>query len=109
MLALCILPLLVLRIQARMGAEPTAELSVRLYHQLQSEGTQNIVFSPVSVALALGLVELGARGSSLKEIRQAVGYSHLKPGSALLSPFLFTTLYLHLAFRIRSKVSIMLF
>ncbi|XP_048836782.1 neuroserpin isoform X2 [Brienomyrus brachyistius] len=81
MLSLCILPLLLTQVRARMGEEPTAELSVQLYHQLQSEGTQkNIVFSPVSVALALGLVELGARGSSLKEIRQAVGYNHLKPG-----------------------------
>ncbi|KAF3848013.1 hypothetical protein F7725_021041, partial [Dissostichus mawsoni] len=35
---------------------------------------------PLSVALALGMVELGARGASLEEIRQAVGFSHLLPG-----------------------------
>uniref|UniRef100_A0A8B9KSR4 Serpin peptidase inhibitor, clade I (neuroserpin), member 1 n=1 Tax=Astyanax mexicanus TaxID=7994 RepID=A0A8B9KSR4_ASTMX len=54
----------------------TAEFSVRLYHQLQTAGgEENIIFSPLSVALALGMVELGARGSSLQEIRQAVGYN----------------------------------
>uniref|UniRef100_A0A671LRP7 Serpin peptidase inhibitor, clade I (neuroserpin), member 1 n=1 Tax=Sinocyclocheilus anshuiensis TaxID=1608454 RepID=A0A671LRP7_9TELE len=54
----------------------TAEFSVRLYHQLQiTGGEENIIFSPLSVALALGMVELGARGASLEEIRQAVGYN----------------------------------
>ncbi|KAF3848091.1 hypothetical protein F7725_021119 [Dissostichus mawsoni] len=61
--------------------DTTAEFSVRLYHRLQAAGDQdNIVFSPLSVALALGMVELGARGASLEEIRQAVGFSHLLPG-----------------------------
>ncbi|KAJ4935727.1 hypothetical protein JOQ06_017255 [Pogonophryne albipinna] len=61
--------------------DTTAEFSVRLYHRLQAAGDQdNIVFSPLSVALALGMVELGARGASLEEIRQVVGFSHLLPG-----------------------------
>ncbi|KAK5868338.1 hypothetical protein PBY51_009364 [Eleginops maclovinus] len=61
--------------------DTTSEFSVRLYHRLQAAGDQdNIIFSPLSVALALGMVELGARGASLEEIRQAVGFSHLLPG-----------------------------
>lgn len=61
--------------------DATAEFSVRLYHQLQISGDQeNIIFSPLSVTVALGMVELGARGASLEEIRQAVGFSHLVPG-----------------------------
>ncbi|CAM9344960.1 unnamed protein product, partial [Lampetra planeri] len=61
--------------------DTTSEFSVRLYHQLQAEGGQdNIIFSPLSVAVALGMVELGSRGASLEEIRQAVGFSHLLPG-----------------------------
>ncbi|KAM8853762.1 LOW QUALITY PROTEIN: neuroserpin [Synchiropus picturatus] len=61
-----------------------ADFSVRLYHQLQAAGGQdNIVFSPLSVAVALGMVELGARGASLQEIKEAVGFSSLQPGSAL--------------------------
>ncbi|KAG7226094.1 hypothetical protein INR49_018705 [Caranx melampygus] len=61
--------------------DTTSEFSVRLYHQLQVAGGQdNIIFSPLSVAVALGMVELGARGASLEEIRQTVGFSHLLPG-----------------------------
>uniref|UniRef100_A0A3Q3F3X8 Serpin peptidase inhibitor, clade I (neuroserpin), member 1 n=1 Tax=Labrus bergylta TaxID=56723 RepID=A0A3Q3F3X8_9LABR len=61
--------------------DTTSEFSVRLYHQLQAVGDQdNIIFSPLSVAVALGMVELGAKGTSLEEIRQAVGFSHLLPG-----------------------------
>lgn len=61
--------------------DATSEFSVRLYHQLQAAGDQdNIIFSPLSVAVALGMVELGARGASLEEIRQAVGFSHLLQG-----------------------------
>uniref|UniRef100_A0A8C6T6J0 Serpin peptidase inhibitor, clade I (neuroserpin), member 1 n=1 Tax=Neogobius melanostomus TaxID=47308 RepID=A0A8C6T6J0_9GOBI len=60
----------------------TAEFSVRLYQRLQARGDQgNIVFSPLSVALALGMVELGARGDSRDEIRRAVGFSQLLPGT----------------------------
>lgn len=61
--------------------DTTSEFSVRLYHRLQAAGDQdNIIFSPLSVAVALAMVELGARGESLQEIRQAVGFSHLVPG-----------------------------
>ncbi|KAM6933067.1 neuroserpin [Xenentodon cancila] len=61
--------------------DSTSEFSVRLYHRLKAAGDQeNIVFSPLSVAVSLGMVELGARGASRDEIRQAVGFSHLLPG-----------------------------
>ncbi|XP_020793375.1 neuroserpin [Boleophthalmus pectinirostris] len=59
----------------------TAEFSVRLYQRLQARvGQDNIIFSPLSVAVALGMVELGARGDTLEEIRQAVGFSQMMPG-----------------------------
>lgn len=61
--------------------DTTSEFSVRLYHQLKAAGGQeNIIFSPLSVAVSLGMVELGARGVSLEEMRHAVGFSHLLPG-----------------------------
>ncbi|XP_051512479.1 neuroserpin-like [Myxocyprinus asiaticus] len=83
MLLLGLLLLMLLRgsgcLAADVPEDVTAEFSVRLYHQLQiTGGEENIIFSPLSVALALGMVELGARGSSLEEIRQAVGYSHFR-------------------------------
>lgn len=60
----------------------TAEFSVRLYQRLQARtGQDNIVFSPLSVALALGMVELGARGESRDQIRRTVGFSQLLPGT----------------------------
>ncbi|XP_077049991.1 neuroserpin isoform X4 [Siphateles boraxobius] len=83
MLLLGLLPLMLLRgcgcQAADVPEDVTAEFSVRLYHQLQiMGGEENIIFSPLSVALALGMVELGARGSSLEEIRQALGYSNFR-------------------------------
>ncbi|XP_018977598.2 neuroserpin-like isoform X1 [Cyprinus carpio] len=84
MLLLGLLPLMLLRgcgcQAADVPEDVTAEFSVRLYHQLQITGREeeNIIFSPLSVALALGMVELGARGSSLEEIRQAMGYSQFR-------------------------------
>ncbi|XP_030622594.1 neuroserpin [Chanos chanos] len=83
MFVLGLLPLLLLRVccsrAADISGDVTTEFSVRLYHQLQAAGGEdNIIFSPLSVSLALGMVELGARGSSLQEIREAVGYSHFR-------------------------------
>uniref|UniRef100_H3DMX5 Serpin peptidase inhibitor, clade I (neuroserpin), member 1 n=1 Tax=Tetraodon nigroviridis TaxID=99883 RepID=H3DMX5_TETNG len=58
-----------------------ADFSVRLYQQLQAGGEQdNLVFSPLSVAVALGMVGLGARGASLEQLRQVAGVPHLLPG-----------------------------
>lgn len=57
------------------------EFSVKIYHKLRAtKEDENIFFSPLSIALAVGMVELGARGSSLKEIRHALGYDKLKNG-----------------------------
>lgn len=70
-----------------------SEFSVRLYHRLQAAGDQdNIIFSPLSVAVALGMVELGARGASLEEIRQAVGFSHLLPGETHVHTHMVTSI-----------------
>lgn len=61
--------------------EPMAEWSVNMYNHLRATGEdENILFSPLSIALAMGVMELGAQGSSLKEIRHAMGYDGLKNG-----------------------------
>lgn len=61
--------------------EPMAEWSVNLYNHLRATGEEeNILFSPLSIALAMGVMELGAQGSTLKEIRHAMGYDGLKNG-----------------------------
>ncbi|XP_038203937.1 neuroserpin [Arvicola amphibius] len=61
--------------------EPMAEWSVNMYNHLRATGEdENILFSPLSIALAMGVMELGAQGSTLKEIRHAMGYDSLKNG-----------------------------
>ncbi|XP_001505567.2 neuroserpin [Ornithorhynchus anatinus] len=61
--------------------ETIAELSVSVYNHLRAVGEdENILFSPLSIAIAMGMVELGAHGSTLKEIRHSLGYDSLKNG-----------------------------
>ncbi|XP_050822012.1 neuroserpin [Gopherus flavomarginatus] len=61
--------------------EAIAEFSVNIYNQLRAtKEDENILFSPLSIAIALGMVELGAHGSTLKEIRHSLGYDILKNG-----------------------------
>ncbi|XP_007446501.1 PREDICTED: neuroserpin [Lipotes vexillifer] len=61
--------------------ETIAELSVNMYNHLRATGEdENILFSPLSVTLAMGMMELGAQGSTLKEIRHSMGYDSLKNG-----------------------------
>ncbi|CAO2612855.1 Serpini1 [Lemmus lemmus] len=66
-------------IGATFSDEPMAEWSVNMYNHLRATGEdENILFSPLSIALAMGIMELGAQGSTLKEIRHAMGYDGLK-------------------------------
>lgn len=68
-------------IGATFADEPMVEWSVNMYNHLRAIGEdENILFSPLSIALAMGVMELGAQGSTLKEIRHAMGYDGLKNG-----------------------------
>ncbi|XP_028642607.1 neuroserpin isoform X2 [Grammomys surdaster] len=59
--------------------ETVAEWSVNMYNHLRAtREDENILFSPLSIALAMGVMELGAQGSTLKEIRHSMGYEGLK-------------------------------
>lgn len=63
--------------------ETIAELSVNVYNQLRgTREDENILFSPVSIAIAMGMVELGAHGTTLKEIRNSLGFDGFKNGEA---------------------------
>nr|XP_006127841.1 neuroserpin [Pelodiscus sinensis] len=64
--------------------ETISEFSVNIYNQLRAtREDDNILFSPLSIAIALGMVELGAHGSTLKEIRHSLGHDSLKNGEEL--------------------------
>ncbi|KYO34064.1 neuroserpin [Alligator mississippiensis] len=84
MYILGLLSLLVLQSKAfntNFPDETIAEFSVNVYNQLRATGVdENILFSPLSIAIAMGMVELGAHGSTLKEIRHAMGFDSLKNG-----------------------------
>ncbi|NP_001344443.1 neuroserpin isoform 2 precursor [Mus musculus] len=59
--------------------ETITEWSVNMYNHLRGTGEdENILFSPLSIALAMGMMELGAQGSTRKEIRHSMGYEGLK-------------------------------
>ncbi|KAH0624129.1 hypothetical protein JD844_007547 [Phrynosoma platyrhinos] len=79
------LSLLVLQTEAFSTSFPDetiADFSVNVYNQLRATGEdENIIFSPLGIAIALGMVELGAHGSTLKEIRHSMGYEGLKNGA----------------------------
>ncbi|KAK4819386.1 hypothetical protein QYF61_003657 [Mycteria americana] len=65
--------------------ETIAELSVNVYNQLRAaREDENILFSPLSIAIAMGMVELGAHGTTLKEIRHSLGFDSLKNGEEFI-------------------------
>lgn len=69
--------------------ETIAELSVNMYNHLRATGEdENILFSPLSVTLAMGMMDLAAQGSTLKEIRHLMGYDSLKNGKCAEVGFL---------------------
>ncbi|KAF3694587.1 putative serpin E3 Precursor [Channa argus] len=47
-----------------------------LYHTLtETENKSNLIVSPVSISLSLGLLQLGARGSTLAQLEGTLGYN----------------------------------
>ena len=50
--------------------------AVGLYQRLtETENSSNLIVSPVSVSLSLGLLQLGAKGSTLAQLEEALGYN----------------------------------
>ncbi|XP_008053900.1 neuroserpin [Carlito syrichta] len=77
----CLLVLHSVALGAVLPDETLADLSVNTYNRLRATAEdENIFFSPLSIALAMGMMELGAQGSTQKEIRHSMGYDSLKSG-----------------------------
>ncbi|KAK2840103.1 hypothetical protein Q5P01_013843 [Channa striata] len=50
--------------------------ALNLYHTLtETENNSNLIVSPVSISLSLGLLQLGARGSTLAQLEGTLGYN----------------------------------
>jgi serpin B len=73
------------------AADATAAFAVDVYRELLRDpqlGGGNLVFSPTSIALALGMVRAGARGATATEIDDLLyvdGWDELGPGLNALS------------------------
>ncbi|XP_078267110.1 neuroserpin-like [Rhinoraja longicauda] len=54
-----------------------ADLSVKLYHHFRSmENVENIFYSPFGIAIALGMIELGAAGTTLQQIQHVMASNY---------------------------------
>ncbi|XP_054471274.1 probable serpin E3 [Anoplopoma fimbria] len=57
-------------------AELHGRFAVRLYQTLtETENNSNLMVSPASVSLSLGLLQLGARGNTLAQLEASLGYN----------------------------------
>ncbi|XP_029936688.1 putative serpin E3 [Myripristis murdjan] len=62
-------------LQDSMG-ELHSRFAVSLYQTLvETENNSNLIMSPVSVSLSLGLLQLGARGNTLAQLEETLGYN----------------------------------
>ncbi|XP_060909102.1 probable serpin E3 [Labrus mixtus] len=62
-------------LQDSMG-ELHTRFAVSLYHTLtETENSSNLIVSPVSVSLSLGLLQFGARGNTLAQLEGTLGYN----------------------------------
>lgn len=57
---------------AKESAKAVSNVAVKLYQQI-AKPDSNVIFSPVSIALALALVESGAEGGTKNEIQSLIG------------------------------------
>ncbi|XP_072897131.1 neuroserpin [Hemitrygon akajei] len=52
----------------------TTDFSVKVYHHLRSiQKDENIFYSPFSIIIALGMIEIGAAGTTLEQIQHVTG------------------------------------
>lgn len=70
-IASCLLALLTTGIASAQRASDAINLfAIDLYRNLDNDRTKNIVFSPLSIAPAFGMVTLGARGETLNQLNR---------------------------------------
>lgn len=65
-------------------AELHTRFAVSLYQTIaETENTSNLIVSPLSVSVSLGLLQLGARGNTLAQLEGTLGYNvkgRFRPG-----------------------------
>ncbi|XP_072300185.1 probable serpin E3 [Eucyclogobius newberryi] len=79
LLSLLVAPALADSLQENMR-DLHSRFSLALYQSLSAgQNRTNLVLSPLSVALSLGLLQLGARGNTLAQLEGTLGYSVREP------------------------------
>ncbi|XP_045707669.1 serpin I2 [Phyllostomus hastatus] len=70
-------------------AQRNTEFAADLYQAICSSHENNIVFSPLGTVLALGMVQLGAKGKARQQIRQTLKFQEISTGEefSLLKSF----------------------
>ncbi|XP_072110683.1 neuroserpin [Mobula birostris] len=59
----------------------TTDFSVKVYHHLRSiQKDENIFYSPFSIIIALGMIEIGAAGTTLEQIQHVTGSNSTQRG-----------------------------
>ncbi|KAM5334265.1 serpin I2 [Glossophaga mutica] len=61
-------------------AQRNTEFAVDLYQAICSSHENNIIFSPLGTVLALGMVQLGAKGKAQQQIRQTLKFQETSTG-----------------------------
>ncbi|XP_078066237.1 neuroserpin [Mustelus asterias] len=57
------------------------EFAVDLYHAIRSvQKNQNLICSPMSISLGLAMIELGARGTTLQQLRKGLHFDKAQEG-----------------------------
>ena len=64
---------------AQQAAQSISEFSFDLYKQVAQGKNQNVVFSPFSIAPAMGMVEIGARGETEQQIATVFHFDSNNP------------------------------
>ncbi|MFT7818202.1 serpin E3 isoform X3 [Arapaima gigas] len=81
---------------AETPGEPHAEFAVSLYRSLSAtDNNSNLIVSPLSVSMSLGLLQFGARGRTRAQLEEALKYNvngkrqrrprQVEPGAAAVS------------------------
>lgn len=64
--------------------EINAEFAVNLYQAISLSHKDNILFSPLGTILALGMIQLGAKGKAQQQIRQTLKFQETSKGKIFI-------------------------
>lgn len=70
-------------------AQRSTEFAADLYQALCSSHENNIIFSPLGTMLALGMVQLGAKGKAQQQIRQTLKFQETSTGKILTYDYVY--------------------